>query len=85
MSKVRQDPVLLSPLILTAFIAVLEGLTPPEMPIARLLPAVPALATALWPVVPTLVLGLVCLSGSQPTLSCPRTIPLCSPQGLSVR
>ncbi|MFJ6123428.1 PP2C family protein-serine/threonine phosphatase [Streptomyces sp. NPDC092129] len=63
MGKVRQDPVLLSPLILTAFIAVLEGLTPPEVPIARLLPAVPALAAALWPVVPTLVLGLVCLLG----------------------
>ncbi|MGW9032762.1 PP2C family protein-serine/threonine phosphatase [Streptomyces sp. NPDC055722] len=33
------------------------------MPIARLLPAVPALAAALWPVRPTLVLGLVCLAG----------------------
>ncbi|MFE6555206.1 PP2C family protein-serine/threonine phosphatase [Streptomyces sp. NPDC057746] len=59
----RQDPVLLSPLLLTGFIAVLEWLTPPEMPIARLLPAVPALAAALWPVVPTLVLGLVCAAG----------------------
>lgn len=61
--RVRQDPVLLSPLLLTLLLAVLAVLTPPEVPITRLLPAAPALAAALWRVGPTLVLGLVCLLG----------------------
>ncbi|MGW7674132.1 PP2C family protein-serine/threonine phosphatase [Streptomyces sp. NPDC054775] len=44
-------------------LSVLGVLTPPDVEISRLLPAVPALAAALWPVTPTLVLGLACLLG----------------------
>ncbi|MED7827126.1 serine/threonine-protein phosphatase, partial [Streptomyces chiangmaiensis] len=61
--RVRRDPVLVSPLLLTLLLGVLGVLTPPEVAIARLLPAAPALAAALWRVVPTLVLGLTCLLG----------------------
>lgn len=50
-----------SPLILTLVLALLAVLTPPEVPFTRLLPAAPALAACLWSVVPTLLLGLVCL------------------------
>lgn len=63
LDRVRQDPVLLSPLLLTLLLSVLGVLTPPDVSIGRLLPAAPALAAALWRVVPTLVLGLACLLG----------------------
>ncbi|MFH7597415.1 PP2C family protein-serine/threonine phosphatase [Streptomyces racemochromogenes] len=51
----------LSPVILTAVIATLAYATPPEMAFSRLLPAAPALAAAMWPVLPTILLGTVCL------------------------
>ncbi|MFJ9822011.1 PP2C family protein-serine/threonine phosphatase [Streptomyces sp. NPDC101151] len=61
--RVRQDPALGSPLLLTALLVALAVLTPPEVPVTRLLPTAPALAAALWPVGPTLLLGLACLVG----------------------
>jgi len=61
--RVRQDPVLVTPLLLTVLLAVLSSLTPHDLPFTRLLPTAPALAAALWTVVPTLVLGVVCLVG----------------------
>ncbi|MEU9865869.1 PP2C family protein-serine/threonine phosphatase [Streptomyces sp. NPDC047971] len=51
----------LSPVILTIVIASLAYATPPEMAFSRLLPAAPALAAAMWPVLPTVLLGTVCL------------------------
>jgi serine phosphatase RsbU (regulator of sigma subunit) len=51
----------LSPVILTVVIASLAYATPPEMAFSRLLPAAPALAAAMWPVIPTVLLGTVCL------------------------
>ncbi|MEW2414639.1 PP2C family protein-serine/threonine phosphatase [Streptomyces sp. NPDC046866] len=51
----------LSPVILTIVIASLAYSTPPEMAFSRLLPAAPALAAAMWPVLPTVLLGTVCL------------------------
>ncbi|MGG8407229.1 PP2C family protein-serine/threonine phosphatase [Streptomyces sp. 12297] len=51
----------LSPVILTVVIASLAYSTPPEMAFSRLLPAAPALAAAMWPVLPTVLLGTVCL------------------------
>lgn len=51
----------LSPVILTALIAVLAFSTPREIAFSRLLPTAPALAAAMWPVLPTLLLGLFCL------------------------
>ncbi|MFB6615181.1 PP2C family protein-serine/threonine phosphatase [Streptomyces sp. NPDC085524] len=51
----------LSPVILTVVIAGLAYNTPPEMAFSRLLPAAPALAAAMWPVLPTVLLGTVCL------------------------
>ncbi|MGW7456729.1 PP2C family protein-serine/threonine phosphatase [Streptomyces sp. NPDC054797] len=51
----------LSPVILTVVIASLAYTTPPEMAFSRLLPAAPALAAAMWPVLPTVLLGTVCL------------------------
>ncbi|MFB6820465.1 PP2C family protein-serine/threonine phosphatase [Streptomyces virginiae] len=51
----------LSPVILTVVIASLAYATPPEMAFSRLLPAAPALAAAMWPVLPTILLGTVCL------------------------
>ncbi|MDX2389172.1 MULTISPECIES: PP2C family protein-serine/threonine phosphatase [unclassified Streptomyces] len=51
----------LSPIILTVVIASLAYATPPEMAFSRLLPAAPALAAAMWPVLPTVLLGTVCL------------------------
>ncbi|MBL1082337.1 serine/threonine-protein phosphatase [Streptomyces actinomycinicus] len=51
----------LSPVILTAVIASLAYATPPEVAFSRLLPAAPALAAAMWPVLPTVLLGTVCL------------------------
>ncbi|MEV6652005.1 PP2C family protein-serine/threonine phosphatase [Streptomyces sp. NPDC051219] len=51
----------LSPLILTVLIAGLAFSTPREIAFSRLLPAAPALAAAMWPVIPTIVLGMFCL------------------------
>ncbi|MGA4877140.1 PP2C family protein-serine/threonine phosphatase [Streptomyces lydicamycinicus] len=51
----------LSPVILTVVIAALAYATPPEVAFSRLLPAAPALAAAMWPVLPTVLLGTVCL------------------------
>jgi serine phosphatase RsbU (regulator of sigma subunit) len=51
----------LSPVILTVVIASLAYATPPDMAFSRLLPAAPALAAAMWPVLPTVLLGTVCL------------------------
>lgn len=51
----------LSPVILTVVIAALAYTTPPELAFSRLLPAAPALAAAMWPVLPTILLGTVCL------------------------
>ncbi|WP_395367138.1 PP2C family protein-serine/threonine phosphatase [Streptomyces sp. YH02] len=51
----------LSPVILTVVIAGLAYTTPPEMAFSRLLPAAPALAAAMWPVLPTVLLGTICL------------------------
>ncbi|WP_307709823.1 PP2C family protein-serine/threonine phosphatase [Streptomyces sp. V1I6] len=51
----------LSPVILTVVIASLAYATPRELAFSRLLPAAPALAAAMWPVLPTVLLGTVCL------------------------
>ncbi|MFC9263844.1 PP2C family protein-serine/threonine phosphatase [Streptomyces hydrogenans] len=51
----------LSPVILTVVIACSAYATPPEMAFSRLLPAAPALAAAMWPVLPTVLLGTVCV------------------------
>ncbi|MFD8142231.1 PP2C family protein-serine/threonine phosphatase [Streptomyces sp. NPDC059708] len=51
----------LSPVFLTIVIAALAYATPPELAFSRLLPAAPALAAAMWPVLPTVLLGTVCL------------------------
>ncbi|TVZ84205.1 serine phosphatase RsbU (regulator of sigma subunit) [Streptomyces sp. BK340] len=52
---------MLSPVILTLLIAGLAFATPREIAFSRLLPAAPALAAALWTVVPTILLGAFCL------------------------
>ncbi|MEU3409135.1 PP2C family protein-serine/threonine phosphatase [Streptomyces sp. NPDC006670] len=57
----RGSLVRLSPVVLTVVIAGLAYATPPEMAFSRLLPAAPALAAAMWPVLPTVLLGTVCL------------------------
>ncbi|MFF9090572.1 PP2C family protein-serine/threonine phosphatase [Streptomyces sp. NPDC014991] len=57
----RGSFVRLSPVILTVVIASLAYATPPQMAFSRLLPAAPALAAAMWPVLPTVLLGTVCL------------------------
>ncbi|MFG2608448.1 PP2C family protein-serine/threonine phosphatase [Streptomyces sp. NPDC048514] len=51
----------MSPVILTVVIASLAYATPPDVAFSRLLPAAPALAAAMWPVLPTVLLGTVCL------------------------
>lgn len=51
---------LLSPVLLTAVIASLAYTTPRSMAFSRILPAAPALAAAMWPVLPTVLLGTVC-------------------------
>ncbi|WP_420713802.1 PP2C family protein-serine/threonine phosphatase [Streptomyces sp. NRRL WC-3626] len=53
--------VLLSPVIVTVVIGGLAFSTPREISFSRLLPAAPALAAALWPVLPTVLLGTFCL------------------------
>lgn len=57
----RRETVLLSPLLLTALITSLAFATPREIAFSRLLPAAPALAAAMWPVLPTVLLGAFCL------------------------
>ncbi|MFE2139391.1 PP2C family protein-serine/threonine phosphatase [Streptomyces sp. NPDC059466] len=57
----RRDPVLLSPIALTAVIGFLSVLTPHDVPFSRLLPAAPALAASVWSVRATLALGVICL------------------------
>ncbi|MFH8788042.1 PP2C family protein-serine/threonine phosphatase [Streptomyces roseoverticillatus] len=59
-SQGRWSPVQLSPVILTVVIASLAYATPPDMAFSRILPAAPALAAAMWPVLPTVLLGTVC-------------------------
>ncbi|MFF6959310.1 SpoIIE family protein phosphatase [Streptomyces sp. NPDC008317] len=56
---VRWDPVLLTPLLLTVMIIVVALVTPTDFAISRLLPAAPALAASMWPVRPTVALGVV--------------------------
>ncbi|MEV4433138.1 PP2C family protein-serine/threonine phosphatase [Streptomyces sp. NPDC049555] len=51
----------MSPVVLTVVIAGLAYATPPSMAFSRLLPAAPAFAAAMWPVLPTVLLGTVCL------------------------
>ncbi|MGW7365371.1 PP2C family protein-serine/threonine phosphatase [Streptomyces sp. NPDC054841] len=57
----RWEAALLSPVILTVLIAGLAFSTPREIAFSRLLPAAPALAAAMWPVLPTILLGTFCL------------------------
>ncbi|WP_455355002.1 PP2C family protein-serine/threonine phosphatase [Streptomyces sp. SYSU K217416] len=57
----RWDAALLSPVILTILVTGLAFSTPREIAISRLLPAAPALAAAMWPVLPTILLGAFCL------------------------
>ncbi|MFF3244844.1 PP2C family protein-serine/threonine phosphatase [Streptomyces sp. NPDC002870] len=57
----RWEAALLSPVVLTVLIAGLAFSTPREIAISRLLPAAPALAAAMWPVLPTILLGTFCL------------------------
>ncbi|RST09179.1 serine/threonine-protein phosphatase [Streptomyces sp. WAC05374] len=57
----RWEVVVLSPVILTLLITGLAFSTPREIAFSRLLPAAPALAAALWPVLPTILLGAFCL------------------------
>lgn len=56
----RWEAARLSPLVLTVLIAGLAFSTPREIAFSRLLPAAPALAAAMWPVLPTMVLGAFC-------------------------
>ncbi|WP_237524370.1 PP2C family protein-serine/threonine phosphatase [Streptomyces sp. SID5643] len=56
----RWEAARLSPLVLTVLIAGLAFSTPREIAFSRLLPAAPALAAAMWPVLPTVVLGAFC-------------------------
>jgi hypothetical protein len=51
----------LSPVVLTLLITCLAFSTPREIAVSRLLPAAPALAAAMWPVLPTILLGTFCL------------------------
>lgn len=48
-------------MILTGLIAGLAFATPREVAFSRLLPAAPALAASMWPVLPTVLLGTLCL------------------------
>jgi serine phosphatase RsbU (regulator of sigma subunit) len=59
--SVQWDAVRLSPLILSVLIAALAFSTPREIAFSRLLPAAPALAASMWPVLPTVLLGAFCL------------------------
>ncbi|MGP3953264.1 PP2C family protein-serine/threonine phosphatase [Streptomyces sp. 7N604] len=57
----RWETALLAPVVLTIVIAGLAFSTPREIAFSRLLPAAPALAAAMWPVLPTILLGAFCL------------------------
>ncbi|MEU8589002.1 PP2C family protein-serine/threonine phosphatase [Streptomyces sp. NPDC048664] len=57
----QRATVLLSPVIVTVLIACLAFSTPRQIAFSRLLPAAPALAAAMWPVLPTIALGAFCL------------------------
>ncbi|MET9515816.1 PP2C family protein-serine/threonine phosphatase [Streptomyces sp. NPDC002994] len=57
----RWEAARLSPVLLTALITGLAFSTPREIAFSRLLPAAPALAAAMWPVLPTILLGTFCL------------------------
>lgn len=57
----RWEAAPLAPVILTLLIAYLAFSTPREIAVSRLLPAAPALAAAMWPVLPTILLGTFCL------------------------
>lgn len=48
-------------MLLTVLVSGLAFATPREIAFSRLLPAAPALAAAMWPVVPTILLGVFCL------------------------
>ncbi len=57
----RWEAARLSPVVLTLLIAGMAFSTPREIAFSRLLPTAPALAAAMWPVLPTVLLGAVCL------------------------
>ncbi|MFE7649871.1 PP2C family protein-serine/threonine phosphatase [Streptomyces phaeoluteigriseus] len=57
----HRQAVLLSPVLVTVLITGLAFSTPREIAFSRLLPAAPALAAAMWPVLPTVLLGAFCL------------------------
>lgn len=57
----RWEAAQLSPVIFTVFIAALAFSTPRQIAVSRLLPAAPALAAAMWAVLPTILLGTFCL------------------------
>ncbi len=57
----RWELALLSPVILTVVIASLAFATPRQVAFSRILPAAPALAAAMWPVLSTVLLGMACL------------------------
>ncbi|MPY60910.1 serine/threonine-protein phosphatase [Streptomyces spongiae] len=57
----RWEAVRLSPVVLTVLISALAFATPREIAFSRLLPAAPALAASMWPVIPTILLGAFCL------------------------
>lgn len=57
----RWDLALLLPVILTVVIASLAFATPRRVAFSRILPAAPALAASMWPVLPTVLLGTLCL------------------------
>ncbi|MET8629247.1 PP2C family protein-serine/threonine phosphatase [Kitasatospora sp. NPDC004669] len=52
---------MLSPVVLIAAIAGLAFTTPREVAFSRFLPVVPAVAASMWPVLPTVLLGTLCL------------------------
>ncbi|MGW5254356.1 PP2C family protein-serine/threonine phosphatase [Streptomyces sp. NPDC004012] len=58
----RWSLALLSPVILTVVIASLAFSTPRKIAFSRLLTAAPALAASVWPVLPTVALGAVCVA-----------------------
>ncbi|MEW2051904.1 PP2C family protein-serine/threonine phosphatase [Streptomyces sp. NPDC005476] len=56
----QRQAVRLSPVLVAVLIAGLAFATPREIAFSRLLPAAPALAAAVWPVLPTILLGAFC-------------------------
>lgn len=57
----RWDAALLSPVIFTVVVTSLAFATPRKISFSRLLTAAPALAAATWPLLPTILLGGVCV------------------------